>query len=109
MKQSAMKATNGAEALTRLSVLQSRKLPIRNCVKMPRMTAREAVAERNPRRWGCVISATYVNTCKFTSESAYALLSGLRVFAALKGKTKHESSKLVLWLEVTKLIIFIDQ
>lgn len=62
MKHSAKKASTGHAAFIKLNVLQSMNVPIRNCVKMPIITARDEVADKKPRRCGCVISATYVKT-----------------------------------------------
>jgi len=46
--------------------LQDSMVPIRNWIKIPRMTHMEEVAVSMPLRCGCVISATYVRYCKIT-------------------------------------------
>jgi hypothetical protein len=46
--------------------LQDSMVPIRNWIKIPRMTHVEEVADSMPLRCGCVISAIYVRTCNKT-------------------------------------------
>lgn len=58
MKQRARNARTGAEELMRQTVLQSTKSPIRNWVYIPMITDSDDVADKNPLRWGWVISAT---------------------------------------------------
>lgn len=55
-----MNAIMGADVFTALKVLQSQKLPMKNCVKVPNITDNDEDADSIPLTCGCVISATYV-------------------------------------------------
>jgi len=59
-------AVTGNITLMAATFLQGSMVPIRNWIKIPRMTHMEEVADSMPLRCGCVISATYVRTCNMT-------------------------------------------
>jgi hypothetical protein len=64
-------AVTGNITLMAATFLQDSMVPIRNWIKIPRMTHMEEVADSMPLRCGCVISATYVRTCTYQTYSLY--------------------------------------
>lgn len=48
MKQRAMKARTGAAVLAALRVFQSQTFPSKNCVNIPKTTAKDEDADRKP-------------------------------------------------------------